>query len=416
MLIAACQEGSFSFDNHEMVNEAFQGTLTISLGAIRPNVGTLAPGPLASTQSPLYDKLRAFQDQYDKLSLEIDSIDDIWNLEKPDPFPDVVELVPYQVRWVADGELEELEYVFQTHTWSGAYGDLIERMKVGGDTWLLPLKAEPLIMFYDEVIFDELHLMHPHEDWTWDELLSASSQLSEHGYDTIMPDSFDGIEPMIRGFGGHITSPDGTMFSGYLDSEETITAFDRYLTFYRSLQHGESTRFDRAALGISWPSQIHKLIHENPSIRFARMPIFPDGERHNTMFATGLALSSLSNKQTAAIALMSEIIERDDQEAIRFSNYVTLISREPKYRDEPPERMQELLDVMEQETAIASPSPFQLTTHVRHYYGALEHYPGTFTNLFPKFIGQESSETMLRELADFIDVHFTEQRGNWNGR
>lgn len=325
LFLSACQNNNIKVDEEEMAEEESSGALLVRLGADNSRPGWLTIGPLETAPGPIYDKLRAFQEEHPDLVLELLSD---YPYDVPDPFPDILELTPFQIRWVVENELEQLESVIQLNGWSGAYANLIERTNINGTTRMVPLKIEPMVVYYDQAIFNRLKIALPHEDWTWDEFVAASRQLNADGYNTDIPETLEAVEPIIKGLGGSYTSPNGDQFTGYLDSVATAEAFDQFLSHMKPQLANKAKRNSPAALGIAWPSSLYSRLTENVDLKIASMPVFPDGQRHNTMFTTGLVVSAESSSKTEALKLISALIDDIEKDAVRFTNYHVLIGRE----------------------------------------------------------------------------------------
>jgi len=410
LLITACQQVS-----DVGMEEELTGDLTIALGARYMSAGTLG-GSLDSDDHPVFARWRAIQSQHPELTIDLINYVFMTGTSSPiqqDPFPDLIELVPNQIRWIVEDELEELDDVLPVNRWSQSYAELIEKTKVNGAIWMLPIRAEPLVVYYDERVFLELGISEPHDVWQWEDFVTASQILDRNSYATDLPDSFDAVEPIIRGLGGSYTSTDGRQFTDYLDSEETIAAFDRYMSTMRVQLAANQARNLPVALGITWPHSLYTILKENPDIRITRMPIFPDGQRHNTMFVTGVALSSQSEHKASVIELMKAFTTDDDRTSVRSANYYALVSRQSNYDTDPPEQLQQLIHVMEQETAIATPNTFQLNANVINYYGVLNLHAQDFQLAFPKMLEMGTAGPVVSQLAGIVDTLFATQRGNW---
>ena len=413
LFICACEADQVT-NSEPFLAAELTGSLDVALGANHNEDGSMGFRSFSLASGPLYDRLRAFIEKQSELDIHYREINYARNyppLVSLDQFPDIIELVPYQVQWVLDDELEPLEYIFPLSKWPKAYADLIERLNANSSVYLLPLKIEPLVAYYDEQVFRLLDISLPHDSWTWEDFVAASRQLDANGYSVDIPDTFATVEPIIRGLGGAYLPPDRSMFSEFLDSEATIEAFTEYVTTLGPIYERQSTRSGHPVLGIQWPSRIYPRLLENRDLRIARLPIFPDGARHNTMFATGIGMSSASKNMTAAVALIEALINRDEQELIRFVNYHGLTSKQPRYRTAPPGQLEQLLSIMEQETAVAIPSSSRKNTYPPFDEQVLlrELSNGVYLRVF----GMEHIHTALQELASYADSVAASDRGNF---
>lgn len=413
LLLSACQNDS----NLMVEEEGLSGKLRIAI--INPtHIGNGRVHQLdEASKGPLYDKLRAFQTQNPNLDIELIDISFVTGEPSTiptDPLPDIIEVVPYQTRWVAGpDELENLDPVVQLSGWNGAYAQLIDRTRVNGKAIMIPVKSEPMVVYYDEHIFGQLNIPAPHESWTWDDFVSASEQLNSNGFITDIPDKFDAVEPIIQGLGGAYTSEDGLHFIEHLDSDSTVAAFERYVSDMRVQRSNAANKGGQKALGIGRPSDLYSLLNDNINLRIARMPLFADGKRHNTMLTTGLAVSAESKNKTAAVELLRALVGDNEGEALRFANYNALVGESFNYMDKPLVQQEELLRVMEMETANSVPTTFQLNPQFFNHYGILNERSKEFADVFPMLLEQNSIKLALEMLASHVETLFQTQRGNW---
>lgn len=108
-----------------------------------------------------------------------------------------------------------------------------------GSVYGLPNDFTPMMVYYNPVAFEKAGVTPPTADWTWDDLLQMSQELTldSEGRNRLDPE-FDEENVVQWGFrvrqfafewlyrvwanGSDVISPDGTTVSGYLDSPETI--------------------------------------------------------------------------------------------------------------------------------------------------------------------------------------------------
>jgi len=117
-----------------------------------------------------------------------------------------------------------------------------------GPIYALPNDFTPMVIYYNLASFERAGVEPPPADWTWDDLIQLSQELTldAEGRNRLDPD-FDESNVVQWGFrvrkwafewlyrvwqnSGDVISPDGTTVSGYLDSPESIEA----ITFLRDL-------------------------------------------------------------------------------------------------------------------------------------------------------------------------------------
>ncbi len=412
LLLSACQNRTDPLKEEE---DQLSGKLRIAIG--QPFASGRVHPLDSSTKGPIYDKLKAFENQHPDLEIEL--IDISFTTGEPstipqDPLPDLMEVAPYQIRWVANGnDFEDLDPFVQISRWTDGLAKLVDGTRLNGVPYMLPIKSEPMVIYYDEKVFGELYLTAPNEEWTWDDFIMASQQLNAEGYIVNIPDKFDVIEPIIKGLGGAYTSEDGMRFIDFLDSDATIAAFNQYSSDMRLHSSDAASKAGHKALGMGRPSDLYSLLDENPNLRIARLPLSSDGKRHNTVLTTGLAIAANSPNKTAAMELLKALTSDGEEEAVRFANYNALAMKNEKFSTKPLVQQDELLTVMKLESEISTPATFQLNPGMINHYGILNERPEEFANLLPALFQQDSPETALKQLAGMVETLFATQRGMW---
>ncbi|MBK8033597.1 MAG: extracellular solute-binding protein [Chloroflexi bacterium] len=117
-----------------------------------------------------------------------------------------------------------------------------------GPIYALPNDFTPMVIYYNTASFERAGVEPPPADWTWDDLIQLSQELTldSSGRNRLDPD-FDETNVVQWGFrvrkwafewlyrvwqnGSDVIAPDGSTVSGYLDSPESIAA----ITFLRDL-------------------------------------------------------------------------------------------------------------------------------------------------------------------------------------
>ena len=117
-----------------------------------------------------------------------------------------------------------------------------------GPIYALPNDFTPMVIYYNTASFERAGVEPPPADWTWDDLLQLSQELTldSSGRNRLDPE-FDETNVVQWGFrvrkwafewlyrvwqnGSDVIAPDGSTVSGYLDSPESIAA----ITFLRDL-------------------------------------------------------------------------------------------------------------------------------------------------------------------------------------
>lgn len=60
------------------------------------------------------------------------------------------------------------------------FTSIIDRFTVGGEVYAIPRDVAPFAcVFYNKALFDEAGLAYPHDDWTWDDMLTLAQELTK---------------------------------------------------------------------------------------------------------------------------------------------------------------------------------------------------------------------------------------------
>jgi len=132
--------------------------------------------------------------------------------------PDIVELVPNQMKDLY--RLGRIEPLYMNES------VLNQFLVTSDDGYVLGVKSKinPLLLYYNKEIFESLGIDPPSEQWGISELNRAIAILKAVGYEVYIPLSPYTLEWAASLFGSRIVGADGTTFTGYLDSEETLKA------------------------------------------------------------------------------------------------------------------------------------------------------------------------------------------------
>lgn len=122
----------------------------------------------------------------------------------------------------------------------------------GEKLYALPKDFTPLVMYYNQTLFDRAGLAYPENDWTWDDYLRLSQQLTKDvdgdnvidQYGTVFSNYFYLWQPWVWMAGGDIFDATGTSAAGYFDSPAT----ERALQFLIDLRTKHRVAPDDVAL------------------------------------------------------------------------------------------------------------------------------------------------------------------------
>jgi multiple sugar transport system substrate-binding protein len=120
---------------------------------------------------------------------------------------------------------------------SAYYPEVLEIFRRPGGLYAFPKDFNPIVVYCNLDLFDEVGIRLPERDWTWSDFLSVARGLTRDvdgdgrsdSYGTLVRRVFYLWQPWVWAAGGDVLSPDGRRSSGYLDSSETENAI-RFLT------------------------------------------------------------------------------------------------------------------------------------------------------------------------------------------
>lgn len=291
------------------------------------------------TNKKIHDKIRSFNERRSDIEIEIRTTFKThelgftpWLLDNKkgagDP-PDLIELAPNQMKLAFHhGKLEPLN-LEPSH--------LGELLITSSDGNVLGVKSRinPLIVYYNEEDFEVLGLEEPAADWDWSMLDNTIASLKTAGknvYIRISPSILEWLT--INRYGGRIVDASGTIFTGYLDSEEAIQAAE-WLKWvgtkredYKLRKRTPNDTYDpmpldlvegNMALAIDWAhifragsvlSTFEDYIHRYDKINIAPLPGGPDSV--NVALTMGLAMPAYSENKDLAMELLRFLTEDVD--------------------------------------------------------------------------------------------------------
>jgi len=108
-----------------------------------------------------------------------------------------------------------------------------------GGIYGLPKDFTPRAIFYNKNVFDEAGVSYPEAGWTFDDFVSTvkainnneSGAAARYGYVAI-PGHTYALQAFIWSNGGDLCSPDGTVASGYINSEAVVEVIQWYKTLF----------------------------------------------------------------------------------------------------------------------------------------------------------------------------------------
>lgn len=114
------------------------------------------------------------------------------------------------------------------------YPGAVDVLKYQGKTWGIPAGIDPLVLYYNEEMFDQAGIPYPQPGWTWDDFLTDAMALSnpdERIFGYAMPqqsqDAFD-VALFIYQHGGRLFDDLNNPTMTTLDDPQTVSAVEWY--------------------------------------------------------------------------------------------------------------------------------------------------------------------------------------------
>lgn len=427
-------------------HEELEGELIIALST-QQNYYVNDPTPrdpaelVTHKNMPIYERINEFMALHPKVDVKVQLV--TWfsfdttasGLFHPDfsTMPDIIELTPNQVRWAADGQLEDLYFYLENFSdagWGRDYMTLLDAAAIDMQHYLLPVRSDPMVVYYSQQIFDDLAIPYPEEGWTWSDFYRIQEQLNRAKQVSTGLLNMANIEHIIQEYGGTYMSADGEGFVETLDSEETYDAFRSYVAqidlgvlFQLDPQmFDDSLLLDFPAFGIVRSSQADfafREVHIAPrNYAFAPMPTSDQGQPSNNILVSGLAMTKQAQDKHLAWELMRYIVGDDPREPMSLvvnntfdMHYNTSVSKDAdgnviELDRDKTERLMQLMYTESLHAKVSSLSmvPTYLGGRAEEEYDVpWEFSPGenleTYLQRFAKSIDQIRDEIKLRGLG-----------------
>lgn len=365
LLLTSCQNGLIPIGSKKKAE--LQGTLRI--GLYSGNTGLNKPYEAGSRDFyQMQEKMKEFMKQNPKVKLVVVDLPYWFNLKSymagrsASGFPDIMELNVNEVRYSAQEVIENLNEQIERKLpdWKGTYEEVINTARLNGDRYLLPLRSDPMVAYYNQTVLDALGFAAPHNGWTWEEYAQLADKLNKKNIPVGIPYDLNSIEPVLRSLGGNLISPDNSHAVGYMDSEATVEAFTRYLEMMPKLTGILTKAKEQPGLGFARASNLGGLLGDQQSdYRVAPLPVSEDGMEYNNTLLTGLAIIKESENKELAWELLQFMAGDSSEEAMSFIVDNTLRMREPAL-DTKQLKTQELEELLKREVTNAQPSSYDM--------------------------------------------------------
>ncbi|MGD2216588.1 MAG: extracellular solute-binding protein, partial [Gemmatimonadales bacterium] len=223
---------------------------------------------------------------------------------------------------------------------SAYYPEVLQAFRRPGGLYAFPKDFNPIVVYCNLDLFDEVGIPLPEQDWTWADFLSTAQRLTRDvngdghtdTYGTLVRRVFYLWQPWVWAAGGDVLSPDGRRASGYLDSPATERAI-RFLTdLVTAHEVVPSVDVQRQATGLErnyfltgrigmvtsghwWLPQIRRYIDEG-KVRVAVLPLprYDEGSEPVTvLYAAGWAVPHNTRHKKLAVELAAHLSSAEAQ-------------------------------------------------------------------------------------------------------
>ncbi|MFF2909794.1 ABC transporter substrate-binding protein [Paenibacillus sp. NPDC057934] len=248
--------------------------------------------------------------------------------------------------YVDKGVVEPLDdYIAKDSTFDLAMyqKDLIDMERINDKLYYLPKDFNPLALWYNKRIFDEAGVPYPSDDWTWDDMFATAKKLTKQENGKYTQFGFNAgtweypIYTYLWTNGTDIANEDGTKAEGFMNSEKTIQAMEKYVALSKGdgrvsptpqdtqTMGGDSSMFmtDKLAMMVTGRWIKSDLDKSNVEYGSALIPKGADGERAGIIAAAGWAMNSKTKHKAEAFELMKWLSGTDAQK-LRSKNGLVL--------------------------------------------------------------------------------------------
>jgi len=139
--------------------------------------------------------------------------------------PDLFWLDQNHMEWAYDGVLLDISPYLANDDRDVANPDdyfpgVWQTVAINDGVYGLPWIAQPVVLYYNKDIFDEMGVDYPTADWTWDDFKAAAEALTNDQHYGFTLNSWPPIHMFIWSFGGEVISED--LQTSPIDSPEAI--------------------------------------------------------------------------------------------------------------------------------------------------------------------------------------------------
>ncbi|WP_068505206.1 ABC transporter substrate-binding protein [Paenibacillus kribbensis] len=217
--------------------------------------------------------------------------------------------------------------------------DLINNMKIEGKQYYLPKDFNPLALWYNKRMFDEAQIPYPTDEWTWDDMIVVAQKLTKKEGNKYTQFGFNAgkweypIYTYLWDYGTDIANEDGTAAEGYMNSDKTVAAMEKYVALSQGENRvsptpldsqtlgGDSSMFmtDKLAMMVTGRWVKTDLDKSNVKYGSAMIPKNADGTRSSIIASSGWAINASSKHKQEAYEMVKWLSGVDAQK-LRSNN------------------------------------------------------------------------------------------------
>lgn len=145
--------------------------------------------------------------------------------------PDLFWLDQDHMAWAYEGVLLDISEYLANDTRDVANPDdyfpgVWQTVALADGVYGLPWIAQPVVLYYNKDIFDEMGVEYPTADWTWDQFKEAAIKLTNENHYGFTMSGWPPIHMFIWSFGGEVISED--LQSSPIDTPEAMAGAQFY--------------------------------------------------------------------------------------------------------------------------------------------------------------------------------------------
>lgn len=213
--------------------------------------------------------------------------------------------------------------------------NLLDMGRINGKLYYLPKDFNPLSLWYNKKMFDDAGMEYPKDDWTWEDLNKAAEKLTEKDkngkYSKYGFNATKWAYPVFTYLwsnGADISNEDGTKADGFMNSDKTIAAMEKYVEMSIGKDKvsptpqdaetlgGDGSMFmtDKLAMMITGRWTKYDLDRSNINYGTSMIPTGADGQRAGITAAAGWAINANGKHKEEAYELVKWLSGKEAQE------------------------------------------------------------------------------------------------------